>query len=112
MSLYPSYWRDTACGSHFIIWNNNINWCSGWETEGSDSWSVSHDLEETVLNNLNADHYTKCYDLAEKLDLIRPFEAEGHVASWHDRLILPGQKWGKKIDAKLRSADFTMHNHG
>ena len=42
----------------------------GWETEGSDSWSVSHDLEETLLNNLRADHYTKYYDLAEMLDLI------------------------------------------
>src|ERR1700721_1607132 len=27
-SLYPSYWRDTACGSHFIIWNNIIYWFS------------------------------------------------------------------------------------
>lgn len=73
MSLYPSYWRDTACKSHFIIWNNNIYWCSGWETEESDSWSVSQDLEERVLSNLNADHYTRYYDLAEKLDLI-PWE--------------------------------------
>ena len=73
MSLYPSYWRDTACKSHFIIWNNNIYWCSGWETEGSDSWSVSKDLEETVLSNLTVEHYTKYYELAEKLDLI-PWE--------------------------------------
>lgn len=73
MSLYPSYWRDTACESHFIIWNNNIYWCSGWETEGSDSWSVSAELEQTVLNNLSPDQFTKYYDLADKLDLI-PWE--------------------------------------
>ena len=73
MSLYPSYWRDTACESHFIIWNNNIYWCSGWETEGSDTWSISPDVEGAVLKNLSMDHYTKYYDLAEKLELI-PWE--------------------------------------
>jgi len=30
VSLYPSYWRDTGCGSHFIIWGNHIYWCD-WE---------------------------------------------------------------------------------
>lgn len=24
LSLYPSVWRDTDCGSHFIIWRNRI----------------------------------------------------------------------------------------
>lgn len=24
LSLYPSVWRDTDCGSHFIIWRDNI----------------------------------------------------------------------------------------
>ena len=73
MSLYPSYWRDTACESHFIIWNNNIYWCSGWETEGSDRWFVSNDVEQTVLSNLHTDQFTKYSDLAEKIDLI-PWE--------------------------------------
>ena len=61
------------CESHFIIWNNNIYWCSGWEAEGSDSWSVSAELEQTVLNNLSPDQFTKYYDLADKLELI-PWE--------------------------------------
>lgn len=26
-SLFPSIWRDTGCGSHFIIWNHTIIWC-------------------------------------------------------------------------------------
>lgn len=72
MSLYPSYWRDAACESHFIIWNNNIYWCSGWESEESETWSVSHDLEEIVRKNLSAE-FTKYYDVAERLDLI-PWE--------------------------------------
>jgi hypothetical protein len=73
MSLYPSYWRDSACKSHFIIWNNNIYWCSGWETEGSDLWFVSKELEEIVLTNLSSDHFTKYYDLADRLELV-PWE--------------------------------------
>lgn len=73
MTLYPSYWRDTACESHFIVWNNNIYWCHGWETEDSDKWSVSSDIEQAVLNNLSKEHFIKYYDLAEKLDLI-PWE--------------------------------------
>jgi hypothetical protein len=27
VSVFPSVWRDTGCGSHFIIWNHNIVWC-------------------------------------------------------------------------------------
>jgi hypothetical protein len=26
-SLFPSVWRDTGCGSHFIVWNHMIIWC-------------------------------------------------------------------------------------
>lgn len=70
MSLYPSYWRDTSCGSHFIVWNNNIYWCSGWEAEEIDKFSVSSDLEQTVLGNLTAEHFTDYYVLAEALELI------------------------------------------
>ena len=73
MSLYPSYWRDSACGSHFIIWNNNIYWCSGWESEESEKWSVSLEVENTVCGNLSEDTFVKYYDLAEELDMI-PWE--------------------------------------
>lgn len=27
VSLFPSVWRDTGCGSHFIVWNHTIIWC-------------------------------------------------------------------------------------
>src|SRR5437016_13100531 len=49
LTLYPSYWRDSACGSHFIVWNNRIYWCYGWESDDSYGWSVSADIEEAVL---------------------------------------------------------------
>src|ERR1700736_4285138 len=29
LALYPSYWRDGDCGSHFIVWNDRIYWCYG-----------------------------------------------------------------------------------
>src|SRR4051812_11259671 len=32
-SLHPSYWRSSACKSHFIIWNNKIYWCSSDDDE-------------------------------------------------------------------------------
>lgn len=27
VSLFPSVWRDTGCGSHFILWSHKILWC-------------------------------------------------------------------------------------
>lgn len=30
-SLFPSVWRDTGCGSHFIVWNHTIIWCDRLE---------------------------------------------------------------------------------
>ncbi|MFC3068929.1 DUF6527 family protein [Phenylobacterium soli] len=31
LTLYPSVWRDSGCGSHFIVWNNTVQWCDRWE---------------------------------------------------------------------------------
>ena len=73
LSLYPSYWRDTACGSHFILWNNEIYWCSGWESTKSDVWSVSTSIEKTVLTKLPQGRFIKYNELADQLNLI-PWE--------------------------------------
>lgn len=27
ISVFPSVWRDTGCGSHFIVWRSKIFWC-------------------------------------------------------------------------------------
>jgi hypothetical protein len=27
LTVYPSVWRDTGCGAHFIIWRDEILWC-------------------------------------------------------------------------------------
>jgi len=72
-TLYPSYWRKDGCRSHFIVWNNLIYWCYGWETDESDHWSVSSSLEHLVLSALPTGHFTTYEDLAETLGL-NPWE--------------------------------------
>lgn len=27
LTLYPSVWRDSGCGSHFIVWHDTVLWC-------------------------------------------------------------------------------------
>jgi len=74
LSLYPSYWRDDGCGSHFIVWNNQIYWCYGWESDESDDWYVSLELEQKVYAALSGEWFTNYEQVAEQLDLI-PWEA-------------------------------------
>ena len=65
-SLCPSYWRDTKCESHFILWRNIIYWCD-WDDENI--WSSSSSIEERVLQAL-PEHFINYEDLAEKLEEI------------------------------------------
>jgi hypothetical protein len=65
-SLFPSVWRDTGCGSHFIIWNHTIIWCDRMErpqviVEGE---SV---LTQRVLTIVGRD-WREYTDIAEALD--------------------------------------------
>jgi hypothetical protein len=67
ISVFPSVWRDTGCGSHFIIWNHNIVWCD-------DEWG-DRDVIVDEEENLRARVLPLCTDdwqhftqLAERLD--------------------------------------------
>lgn len=73
LTLYPSYWRNDRCGSHFIIWNSHIYWCYGWETEDSNDWYVPTALEDTVLSVLPENRFVSYEEIAGQLDLI-PWE--------------------------------------
>jgi len=73
LTLYPSYWREDGCRSHFILWNSRIYWCHGWEADESDRWSVSSSIEAVVLSMLPTDRFIAYEDLAETLGLI-PWE--------------------------------------
>jgi hypothetical protein len=63
ISLFPSYWRDTKCESHFILWRNRIYWCD-WDDESI--WTSPSAIEELVLRELPA-HFINYEVLAERL---------------------------------------------
>jgi hypothetical protein len=74
ITLFPSYWRADGCGSHFILWNNRIYWCRGWESEEGDDWEVSTKLEEKVYAALPDEWFMNYELVAEQLKLV-PWEA-------------------------------------
>jgi len=71
-TLYPSYWRDTACGSHFIIWNNKIHWCYQYD-EYFEEKEVPDEIQDVILHGLPDDRYINFLELADKFNLI-PWE--------------------------------------
>jgi hypothetical protein len=66
ISVFPSYWRDTKCKSHFVLWRNQIYWCD-WDDESI--WTTSSDIEELVLREL-PEHFVNYEVLAEKLQQV------------------------------------------
>ncbi|WP_293914076.1 DUF6527 family protein [Deinococcus sp.] len=38
LTLMPSVWRKSGCGSHFILWKNEVHWCSPNEREDAAAW--------------------------------------------------------------------------
>jgi len=73
-SLFPSYWRDTQCGSHFIIWNCRIYWCYNRNDEPDEDWRIGERIEQIVLEALKEDDFVHYIDLADELGLI-PWES-------------------------------------
>src|SRR6266851_4093445 len=52
LTLYPSVWRDSGCRSHFIVWNDRVDWL-----QDEDGWpEVPSDLEDKVLAVLTPSH--------------------------------------------------------
>ena len=70
LSLYPSYWRNGGCGSHFIINRNEIWWCRFGE-----EWlnEVETALVEKVKTNAPSDVTFTARELADQIDEI-PWE--------------------------------------
>lgn len=42
VSLLPSVWRTSGCMSHFILWRNDVWWCSN---ERDDNWLEDADVD-------------------------------------------------------------------
>ena len=36
LTLFPSVWRESGCGSHFIVWGDTVLWCDRWEEDNRD----------------------------------------------------------------------------
>jgi hypothetical protein len=69
LSVFPSYWRDSACESHFVLWQDRIYWCE-WDDE--DMWQRSSAIENRVFKILPPT-FVKYEQLAEELQEI-PWE--------------------------------------
>jgi len=67
LTLYPSYWRDSKCESHFILWDNHVIWCD-WKDYDT-IWERPNRIESQVLAALPA-HYISYVELAERLNEI------------------------------------------
>ena len=68
-NLYPSVWRDTGCGSHFIVWRNSIL-LFGTSQEEFGSIGRADEiaaLSERVRNSLHANQFRSCLDIADQL---------------------------------------------
>lgn len=65
VSLFPSVWRDTGCGSHFIVWRSKIYWCDLHdELDTPNEDDVQRTLEQ--LTNQFASYVT----IADQLGLV------------------------------------------
>ena len=68
LTLFPSVWRDTGCGSHFVIWRDHILMLGGWDL--ADREPVRFDvqsLSERVLAVWPGKGYALYVDVADAL---------------------------------------------
>lgn len=68
LSVYPSYWRETACASHFIIWNDSIIWCD-WK-HGQDPEYTDPILRRKIIQAVEFRDWVDHRSLATELDEI------------------------------------------
>ncbi|MGH8102240.1 MAG: DUF6527 family protein [Chthoniobacterales bacterium] len=90
LTLFPSYWREDACESHFILWNDRIFWCDFRGGEG-DFWSIDPSVEQLVLQSLPDDHFIKYTAVADTLGLI-PWEVLQACRQLESRGLAIGEK--------------------
>jgi hypothetical protein len=70
LTLYPSYWRDTACESHFILWRDKILWCDAWDYDNQEERDEA--MQDLILRNTSG-VFADYESLADKIDAI-PWE--------------------------------------
>lgn len=62
ITLYPSVWRDSGCGSHFIIWHGRIFWCDFEYLEDEEDQGLDARVAQTLTLTL-----TPYWEIAECL---------------------------------------------
>jgi hypothetical protein len=98
ISLFPSYWRDTGCESHFVLWGNHVYWCE-WDDDSL--WTNTSAIEERVLLAM-PEHFINYEDLAEKLD-----EVPWDVLQACNALVRKGRA---VVNAPIRKGEFRRVN--
>jgi hypothetical protein len=72
ISLYPSVWRESGCGSHFILWRGKI-WLIGRNVDGLDGEYFSDGsvlLREAVRSKLSNKEAVSFLDVAQDLHVV------------------------------------------
>jgi hypothetical protein len=72
LTLFPSFWRDGGCCSHFIVWRGKILWCGRFEDRNMEP-ACNAALETRVLATLRKGKLRSAEDVAAELDEI-PWE--------------------------------------
>jgi hypothetical protein len=58
LTVYPSVWRDSGCGAHFIVWRDQILWCDWWESpDPADVRLTARVMQEIALHGAEYVHY-------------------------------------------------------
>ncbi|MBZ5539835.1 MAG: hypothetical protein LAN61_04855 [Acidobacteriia bacterium] len=74
VSIYPSIWRDTGCGSHFIVWKNRVIWCDYDEALLDVGEAIDADKSASVLKIIGESQtYISYEEIATRLNAI-PWE--------------------------------------
>jgi len=68
LSLYPSYWRDSACECHFILWKNRVCWCGRYDDDHNDYNDPG--LEAEILQQVPRGDFVDYHVVADRLDEI------------------------------------------
>ncbi len=68
VTVFPSYWREEGCRSHFIIWRNRILWCSSDRY----AWEEPADVEllRAIRPRLAPDRYRAALEIADEIDAL------------------------------------------
>ena len=67
LTLFPSYWRESGCESHFVVWDDRIYWCD-WDDESW--WRAAPTQIEGKVRAALTDQFISYTQLADRLEEI------------------------------------------